>query len=62
MTAPADRLKLSNQQYFAITAGLLKSAGVNEEDVSLSRATVKRNRDKHRDEIAEKLVLEFAER
>ena len=60
MTALADNLKLSNQQYFALTAGLLKAGGAKESEVNLSKTTVLRNREKNRQELAAKLMKEFA--
>ena len=46
--ALADRHKMSNQQVFAFTAGLLKIGGVCANDVNISKNTVKRKRDKCR--------------
>ena len=62
LTALADRLKLSNRAYFAITAGVLKSAGVDKDDIALSKDTIKRNRNKNREELATKLQLSLLRR
>ena len=62
MTALADRMQLSNNDYCALTAGILKSAGVNEDQIVLSTATVKRNREKNRKELATEIRDSFAEK
>ena len=61
LTAEADRRKISNQAYFSITAAILKKAGVEENMVSLSKETIRRNRNKNREELAEKIRRDFAE-
>ena len=62
LTALADWYEVSNQAYFALIAGVLKSADVSGSEVTISKKTAKRNRDKNRQETAEKIRREFAEK